>query len=96
MCWRNKLLVVLVVYFAGFATAIYCLAPVRIQAAGQTEPNQQKSFLQTSTNSNDFTQSFNSGMRKCLAVGSDAAVQAGEYLKQKFSNKETPKNIARR
>jgi hypothetical protein len=95
MGWRNKLLVVLLVYFAGFATAIYCLAPARIQAAGQTEPNQQKSFPHSLSNSNDFAQSFNSGMRKCLAVGSDAAVQIGEYLKQKFSNKGTPKDIAR-
>ncbi len=26
--WRSKLIFLLIVYFAGFATAIYCLAPV--------------------------------------------------------------------
>ena len=29
MGWRSKFVFVLIVYFAGFATAIYCLCPRR-------------------------------------------------------------------
>jgi len=89
---------VIIIYFAGFATAIYCLAPAGTKAAtGQTEPkNQPMSFSPAVLNSNEFAQSFNSGMRTCLAAGSRAAVQTGEYIKQTFySDKETAKTVAR-
>jgi hypothetical protein len=97
MGWRNKVLVVLIIYFAGFATAIYALAPVRTHAAGPTEPNNQpKSFPHSFLKSDEFALSFNSGMRTCLATGVNAAVKTGELIKQKFaSNKETPKTASR-
>lgn len=83
MGWRNKLLVVLFVYFAGFATAIYALAPASTKAAaGQTEPNQPKSFPHSLLQSNNFALAFNSGMRTCINAGFSAA----DYLKQKFAS----------
>lgn len=39
MCWRIKLILLLIVYFAGFATAVYYLAPEgsrQCQAASYT------------------------------------------------------------
>jgi hypothetical protein len=97
MGWRNKVLVVLVIYFAGFATAIYALAPACIQAAGQTVPsNQPRSFSHSFVKSNDFAMSFNSGIQTCIQTGSDAALRTGEFIKQKLSShKEGATTIAR-
>ena len=36
--WRLKLLVMLIVYAAGFATAVYVLAPVQTTQPGSIEP----------------------------------------------------------
>lgn len=95
MGWKNKVLVVLIVYFMGFATAIYALAPASTKATGPIEPNHPKSFSQSFAKSDDFAGSFNSGMRKCLAAASAAAVRTGEFIKTKLaSNKETRKNAA--
>ena len=89
MGWRNKVLIVLIAYFAGFATAIYVLAPARMQAVGQTVPNQPKSFPHSYMKSDDFAASFNSGMRACINAGADAA----KYISEKLSsNKETSKH----
>jgi hypothetical protein len=88
MGWKNKVLIVLIVYFAGFATAIYALAPANVQAVGQTVPNPPKSFPHSFLKSDEFATSFNSGMRACIDAGSEAA----KYVAQKFpQNKDTPK-----
>jgi hypothetical protein len=93
MGWRNKLLIVLIVYFAGFATAIYSLAPASIKAAGPTEPNQPVSFPHSFLNSSDFAVAFNSGMRTCIDLGSKAA----DYIEQKLScQKEKPKTVSKK
>jgi hypothetical protein len=94
MGWQNKVLVVLVVYFIGFATAIYALAPVNTQAAGPTVPkNQPQSFSHSLLKSDEFALKFSSGLRSCLKVGSKAAVQTGELIKQKIAiSKDNSKN----
>ncbi|MDO8302653.1 MAG: hypothetical protein Q7T18_05380 [Sedimentisphaerales bacterium] len=95
MGWRNKVLVVLIVYFIGFATAIYALAPVSTQAAGPTVPNSRsQSFSHSLLKSDEFALKFNSGMRTCLKAGSDAAMRTGEFIKGKVaSSKDTSKNM---
>ena len=97
MGWQNKVLVVLIVYFIGFATAIYALAPVNTQAAGPTVPNSQpQSFSHSLLKSDEFAVKFNSGMRTCLKAGSDAAIRTGEFIKDTMaSDKETSKKVAR-
>ena len=97
MGWQNKVLVVLIVYFIGFATAIYALAPVSTQAAGPTVPkNQPQSFSHSLLKSDEFALKFNSGMRTCLKAGSDAAIRTGEFIKGKMaSNKDDSKPVAR-
>lgn len=98
MRWQNKVLVVLIVYFIGFATAIYALAPVSTQAAGPTAPkNQPQSLSHSLLKSDEFALKFNSGMRSCLKAGSDAAIRTGEFIKGKMaSDKDVSKNTARR
>ena len=81
--WKRKLILLLVVYFAGFATAIYCLAPVIDEAY----PSANKGFAHSITKSDEFAKSFNSKMRQYLAYSKDAAYRAG-LLKKKGSSKD--------
>lgn len=79
--WRTKFIFLLIVYFAGFATAIYMLAPA-------PEGSADKSFRGTSSvsafNSQEFVESFNAGIHKCLAFGKVAAIHTAEFLKEKL------------
>jgi len=70
----------LIVYFAGFATAIYCLAPVSDKQPGKSS---NKGFPHSAVKSDEFAKSFNIKMRECLDYGKDAAHHVGAYLKQK-------------
>lgn len=78
--WRSKFIFLLIVYFAGFATAIYMLAPA-------PEGSSAKSFANISSvstfNSQEFAKSFNAGMHKCLAFGKVAALHTAEFIKEK-------------
>ncbi len=83
--WRNKLILLLVVYFAGFATAIYCLAPV---PENQSREPCQKGIVYSAFKSDEFAQSFNRGMHKAIDFSKDAAWQTGTFLKQKLDEKK--------
>jgi hypothetical protein len=77
--WRSKLIFLLIVYFAGFATAIYCLAPV----TDESYPPAKKGLAHSILKSDELAKSFNTEMRKLLGYSEDAAKRAGDYLKQK-------------
>ena len=79
--WRNKLILLLIVYFAGFASAIYCLAPGPAQQDNQGD---NKSFVQSMLASDEFAQSFNKEMHKCIDLGKETALKAGEVIKEKY------------
>jgi hypothetical protein len=78
---RSKIVFFLIVYFAGFVTGIYCLAPV---PEGQGDVETRDSFVNSVIKSDEFAKSINSGMHKCIAFGKDAAHRAGEYIKEKM------------
>lgn len=83
--WRNKLIFLLIVYFAGFATAIYALAPTP-ESDGQATLGR---FVRDSKNgsrmtSQEFVESFNVGMHKCVDFGKEAACRTAKFLKEKF------------
>ena len=82
--WRIKFVFLLVVYFAGFATAIYCLAPV---PENQTCLPGERSFAYSMLKSDEFAQSFNAGMHKCIDFGKDAAWRASRFIKQKLDER---------
>ena len=82
--WRSKFIFLLIVYFAGFATAIYCLAPVSDKQPGQFS---NKGFPHSAVKSDEFAKSFNVGMHKCLYYGKDAARRASAFLKQKLDDR---------
>ena len=80
--WRGKLIWLLVIYFAGFATAIYCLAP-----APENQPyrNADRGFVHSAFKSDQFAQSFNVEMHKFLDFAKDAADRAGKIAKEKLA-----------
>ncbi len=82
--WRSRFIFLLVVYFAGFATAIYCLAPVSDEQACQLS---EKGFAYSVLKSDEFAQSFNVRMHKCLDFGKDAARRVRAFLKQKLDDR---------
>jgi hypothetical protein len=84
--WRSKIIFLLIVYFAGFASAIYCLAPV---PENKTSRSREKSFADSVFKSDKFAKCFNMEMHKCLDFAKDAAEEAGKFLKQKLDEKKT-------
>ncbi len=82
--WRSRFVFLLIVYFAGFATAIYCLSPVPENQALQSG---QKSFAFSALKSDEFAQSFNAGMYKCIDFFKEASQRAGAYLKKEIDSR---------
>jgi hypothetical protein len=80
MGWRSKFVSMLVVYFAGFATAIYCLAPAPQQNPGSP---QGKGVFGPSLRSDKIVLSVNSGLHKCVGLGKAAAIQAAQMIQEK-------------
>ena len=93
--WRSKLIFLLIVYFAGFATAIYVLAP----APKDGKPLALGSLLPSRTGqaeritSEEFVESFNTGMHKAVAFGKVAALHAAQFMREKL--KEIPETSDR-
>jgi hypothetical protein len=87
--WKAKFVFLLMVYFAGFATAIYCLVP-----APENQMNER--FQESSGYSSaktEFVQSFNVGMHKCLEVAKDISVEVSELIKQKLDEKRAERQM---
>ena len=80
MGWRSKFVFLLIVYFGGFATAVYCLAPA---PEGQAGVDRQKGSLVAALRSDEFAKSVNSGVHKSLDLGKEAARRLAELIKQK-------------
>ena len=85
--WRTKFIFLLIVYFAGFASAIYALAP-----APQDQGGGKASLLNTDFQMSSFAKSLNSGMHKAVAAGREAAQRAAKFVKQKFDEHQSQSN----
>ena len=86
--WRSKLIFLFIIYFSGFASAIYLLAP-----PPEAEPDQniEQSAMQSvfgNFDSQEFVRSFNSGMHKCIDFGKEAAHKTADYIKDKAKEKD--------
>ena len=79
--WRTKFVFVLMVYFAGFATAIYCLAPPPEKGADQAR---QTAGARPVIKSDEFARSVNSGMHKCIDFGKEAAIEAARLIRERM------------
>ena len=83
--WRSKLVFMLVVYFAGFATAVYALSPA---PDAQTDGAGQKTVIDSLLKSDGFAKSFNSGIHKCVDLGKEAIEKSAKYIKQKIDERQ--------
>ena len=81
MGWRTKFVFLLIVYAAGFLTAIYCLAPAPQHASGQTR---EPSAFVKALKSDDFAKSVNSGMHKAIDLGKEAATRAAKVIRERI------------
>lgn len=86
MGWRSKFVFVLVVYFAGFATAIYCLAPAPAETMGASH---RKGPARSEWRSDKIVESLNSGMHKCVELGKEAAIRAAQLIQEKAAEAQT-------
>jgi hypothetical protein len=85
MGWRTKLVCLLVVYFAGFATAVYCLAPAPQQ---KSHESLQMARVRAALQSQELARSVNSGMHKCIAFGREAAWQTAVLIHEKMDQSQ--------
>ena len=84
--FRSKLILLLIVYFAGFATAIYCLAPAPENYASDTG---ERDLVHSALKSDEFAKSFNDDMHKCIDFTKDTAQRVGSFIKQKLEERKT-------
>lgn len=87
--WRTRFIFLLIVYFAGFATAIYCLAPTPDK---QTSQAGKKNLAFSALKSDEFAKSFNQAMHNCADFARDAAQRVAKFLKQKLEQRRLSAN----
>ena len=80
--WKGKFILLLIVYFAGFATAIYTLAPVPQDSEQQSA---QHSFPDSALKSDSFAVSLNVQLHRAVDYAKVAAKDLGEFIKEKMS-----------
>lgn len=90
----------MVVYFGGFATAIYTLAPAP-ENNGNASANssffrsvsvkadaEEKSSVFSAIKSDEFKNSVNSGLHKCFEFSKDAAWRTARFIKQQIDERQ--------
>ncbi len=96
MTWRAKFIFLLIVYFAGFATAIYALAPAgpsnaaEKPIAAEHRETGPKAVSLPDFNSEEFARSVKTAMQKCLRFSKDAAIRTGTLIKEKIDQRRHP------
>ena len=88
MGWRGKFIFLLLVYFAGFATAVYHLGPEPTQAVEQVDQQyESKSFTDFSASAIDsdrLLKTLNTSMHKLAHLTKGLSIKATDYIKQKI------------
>ncbi len=87
--WRSKLLFILIVYFAGFATAVYFLAPVdeEMTASG----NSGESYRQRQFDTEQFAQATSARLHEFFSFAGDKASEVSELIKEKLAESRSGK-----
>lgn len=87
--WRGKVLFMLIVYAAGFATALYVLAPAEAQAADGENGVFAGSLEQTarcgSVEMPAWAASARAGMNKAVSFAEEKALMLAEVIKTKMA-----------
>jgi len=92
MCWRNKLFFTLVIYFTGFATAIYVLVPVNAQAAEVREKTLGEVRSERAFSSQEFAQKTSNGLHKLISFAEDKASEVKRRVKAKLAEEQGDSN----
>jgi hypothetical protein len=87
--WRHKLIFLLVVYFAGFATAVYCLAPGPQDTGNQSS---KKGFAHSVLKSDEFATAFNEGLHKFIDFHKSAALRTADFIKEEYNKRRAQSN----
>ncbi len=82
--WKSKVIILLVVYFAGFATGVYTLAPGQ---PGGAKECAKKGLPYSAIKSDEFAKSFSESMHRCVGVTKDYAWRAGRFIKDKLDER---------
>ena len=90
--WRIKFIFLLIVYFAGFATAVYTLAPAPDDEARTSQKSNRTNSAQIKFDSNEFVKSLNSGMHKCVDFSKKVACRTAEFIKEKIEERQLHKD----
>ena len=94
MQWRGKLLFAMILYAAGFATAIYVLAPADVQAAdgrdGCTGWSQEQTTEQAGVgiDAQAWAASVRVGMSKAASFAEEKALVLAEAIKARMEQSE--------
>jgi len=84
--FRSKLILLLIVYFAGFATAIYTLTPAPDSENTEIASESDWSFSDLKTDA--FAKNCSVSIHKCVDFFKDISCQAGQYIKQKIDERK--------
>ena len=89
--WRSRVLVALIIYFGGFATAIYYLAPASDRANGSkiTKSGFDWEGKTAEVKSSEFGKVAGAGMKKFVGFAEEKAVQLGEIIKAKLAEQKS-------
>ncbi len=90
MMWRSKLLLALIIYFAGFATAVYYLAPAdaKMNAGGIKTGGFGFGSRTSQFESEEFGKVAGASMRKFVTFAGEKAVQLGEIVKRELAEQK--------
>ena len=89
MGWRTRFISLLIVYFAGFATAIYMLVPgSESEERAAVYERSDKTLDLPEFKSEEFAKSFKTSMDKCLHFSKDTAIRAGNFIKEKIDERQ--------
>jgi hypothetical protein len=83
--FRSRFIFTFVVYFLGFASAIYVLAP---PPEGQDYQYSATDGSDFNFDSQEFVKSFNSGMHKCVDFGKEATLRTVHYIREKIREQQ--------
>ncbi len=88
--WRSKLLLALIIYFAGFATAVYYLAPAddKAKAGGIRTGGFGFSSQVSESRSDEFGKVAAAGMRKFVSFAEEKVVQLSEIIKKEIAEQK--------
>ncbi|MCH8194361.1 MAG: hypothetical protein IIA65_10155 [Planctomycetes bacterium] len=78
--WRTKFVFMLIVYSAGFATAIYLTAPMPSEGRASQS---QKNGLYGSVDSRKLAGAMNTGMHKVADLSKELAIRASALIKER-------------